>query len=748
MAGKLIAPAEAFAFNAITEGSQGLSQTARLPGGGYVAIWNDRSLLGGDASGWSVQGQIFAADGSRVGGQFLVNTTTNGDQLYADVVALTNGNVVVTWHDSNPPTTMRGQVLDPAGTKIGSEFSIDRTPTSSADPDLTALSDGGFAMAWSVFDTHPGGDGNDHGVVARLFDATGTATSGYIRVNSVTAGFQVKPAITQLANGNLLITWESLNTGTSLDYDIKAQILSSSGTRIGGEFLVTTTTAGPQFSPEVSTLADGGFVIGWYDNFTSTNRAQVFDANGSRSGSEFTLAQSTAQPAFAEIGDGRFLYAWVEYDASAGVQYSRLAAQIFNRDGSFSGPQFTLVPRGPNLVSAIEVIALEASRFLVSWDAGDGAGGVDVRGQILTLDAGNTAPVIVSAGGAGIVSLTLAENARPELPYRLSATDANQDALTFRIAGGADAARFVIDAATGAVRLNQLSNFEAPTDANGDNVYEVVVAASDGTDQSLQTLLVAITDVAEGVTIFGGSGKDNISPAKSAGGQPKPTALADTIDGGAGNDRIDGGQGGDVMIGGLGDDVFVFDSLADRAIELAGQGYDTMTSFLVGLELEANVEVGTLTGSLDLDIAGNALANTLVGNAGANRLSGGGGEDLLIGGLGRDTLVGGEGIDTFRFLSLTDSTTAAPDLIVDFDFNRVDLSAIDANALARGNQAFTWVGGNEFTGTAGELRLSQTTVNGKTVWTLVGDVNGDSQADFAIQFDNDPALYGPDFLIL
>ena len=50
-----------------------------------------------------------------------------------------------------------------------------------------------------------------------------------------------------------------------------------------------------------------------------------------------------------------------------------------------------------------------------------------------------------------------------------------------RSAGGADAAKFTIDAATGALIFVAAPDFEAPTDAGGDNVYDVVVSATDGT---------------------------------------------------------------------------------------------------------------------------------------------------------------------------------------------------------------------------------------------------------------------------
>ena len=47
--------------------------------------------------------------------------------------------------------------------------------------------------------------------------------------------------------------------------------------------------------------------------------------------------------------------------------------------------------------------------------------------------------------------------------------------------GGADAALFTIDASTGALTFVAAPNFEAPTDAGGNNVYDVTVQVSDGT---------------------------------------------------------------------------------------------------------------------------------------------------------------------------------------------------------------------------------------------------------------------------
>ena len=70
-------------------------------------------------------------------------------------------------------------------------------------------------------------------------------------------------------------------------------------------------------------------------------------------------------------------------------------------------------------------------------------------------------------------------------------------ALTYSIIGGADAAGFAIDATTGALSFVAAPDFEAPTDADGDNVYDVTVQVSDGTLTDSQAIAVTVSDVDE-----------------------------------------------------------------------------------------------------------------------------------------------------------------------------------------------------------------------------------------------------------
>jgi trimeric autotransporter adhesin len=131
----------------------------------------------------------------------------------------------------------------------------------------------------------------------------------------------------------------------------------------------------------------------------------------------------------------------------------------------------------------------------------------------------------------------------------------------------------------------------------------------------------------------------------SSGQVVTPDSVGDVMNGGAGNDVLDGGLANDTLTGGTGDDSYVVRNLGDTVIENAGEGNDTVQSYIdysvVGTQLE-NI---TLQGTANLNASGNAFDNTLLGNSGNNILDGADGADNLNGGLGNDLLIGGNGND-------------------------------------------------------------------------------------------------------
>jgi serralysin len=195
------------------------------------------------------------------------------------------------------------------------------------------------------------------------------------------------------------------------------------------------------------------------------------------------------------------------------------------------------------------------------------------------------------------------------------------------------------------------------------------------------------------------------------------------------NDRIVTDFGDQTLNGGSGNDVFVMldgkfiddvdggngiDRLDLRDISNAGANINLTTGTweiggLGGPETVANVEVIVGTQANDT-VAGSTVAETMLGGAGTDRLNGAGGNDVLTGGAGRDVLIGGGGFDRFDFNALAESgkTSATRDAILGFTHlqDDLDFSTIDARASVAGNQAFTFIGGANFT-TEGQIRAVQ-----------------------------------------
>jgi Cadherin domain len=117
---------------------------------------------------------------------------------------------------------------------------------------------------------------------------------------------------------------------------------------------------------------------------------------------------------------------------------------------------------------------------------------------VLTASICNLPPTITSAGTA-----TTPENVSPTTPvYTVTSTDPNvgQTATYSFETGGVDNGKFNIDPNTGVVTFITSPDFEAPTDADGNNIYEIKVKVCDnGTPPycATKTVSITVTNVAE-----------------------------------------------------------------------------------------------------------------------------------------------------------------------------------------------------------------------------------------------------------
>ncbi|KAB0506095.1 type I secretion C-terminal target domain-containing protein [Pseudomonas lini] len=136
----------------------------------------------------------------------------------------------------------------------------------------------------------------------------------------------------------------------------------------------------------------------------------------------------------------------------------------------------------------------------------------------VTINGSNDAPTITSNGGGATASVSVAENTSTVTTVTATDADLPAQTLSYSIVGGADAAKFSIVSGTGALSFTSAPNFEAPTDSGTNNVYDVIVRASDGTlfdDQALAISVTGVNDNSPVITSNGGGATASVSVAEN-----------------------------------------------------------------------------------------------------------------------------------------------------------------------------------------------------------------------------------------
>ncbi|WDH36793.1 VCBS domain-containing protein [Pseudomonas chlororaphis] len=130
----------------------------------------------------------------------------------------------------------------------------------------------------------------------------------------------------------------------------------------------------------------------------------------------------------------------------------------------------------------------------------------------------NDLPTITSNGGGTTASVNVAENTTAVTTVVATDVDLPAQTLSYSIVGGADAAKFSIVSGTGALSFISAPNFEAPADSGTNNVYDVIVRASDGTlfdDQAIAVTVTGVNDNSPVITSNGGGTTASVNVAEN-----------------------------------------------------------------------------------------------------------------------------------------------------------------------------------------------------------------------------------------
>jgi len=388
--------------------------TGTLITGEYIAlVWETMGHtidngFGLDNSGFGVASRIFEDDGDPVAGilsnEVINNTQRDGDQRYP-VAAVNNDNeVMYVWQSYGGGDD---GVESPNSDGIAAIVYKDGFPTTPEDftvnvwtsgkqqhPSVTATTDGNFAIVWEDFSdiSTLSQDGSSEGVIIRVINSSGEEIGPEIIVNTHTQKGQKDPHVISLGDGNLFVSWISLQQDqpNSVDYGVYGQLMSKVGLPTGNEIHLNQELYGDQKDINCAAISESTFMCAWtsivqglptlgQDGNKGGIFGRLFANDGTPMADEFQInlisEQDQQRPDIFALADGDFGVAWQgELDNDGWGVYAR----IFDTYG---------VPKTTDLQlnflenfdqTSVDCVGLQRGHFVCAWTSyfGD-AGGND-----------------------------------------------------------------------------------------------------------------------------------------------------------------------------------------------------------------------------------------------------------------------------------------------------------------------------------------------------------------------------------
>jgi hypothetical protein len=342
--------------------------------GNSVVVW------GGD----DIFAQRLDRSANHIGEEVRVNTYTTWFQEFSDVAMAADGDIIVVWrssHQDGDGYGVYGQLFDASGTPRGGEFRVNTvTEQSQLSPAVAAAADGSFVVVWHS-EVHPLGDD----VLGQRYDPDGTPLGGEFMVNTTRRGGSRRPAIAADPDGNFVVVWMASQQGVSA---LHAQRFDASGSALGGEFLVNTSTSGIKTDPSLASDEDGNFVVSWTSRDLGGSESEIlarrFDASGNALTGEFRVNSNISRrpeyPSAAMDADGDFVVAWRSRLLGAGTSYE-VRAQAYDASGSPFGGEFQINSYTPGHQHHVAVAARANGDVVAIWYDNRGTGEDEIWGQ-------------------------------------------------------------------------------------------------------------------------------------------------------------------------------------------------------------------------------------------------------------------------------------------------------------------------------------------------------------------------------
>lgn len=438
--------------------------------------------------------EVQDAQGVIVAATQQVNSTSSGVQSDAVVAADAVGNFVIAWSGQGEGDRQGifFQRYASDGSRLGGETLVNSiVGGNQVEPAIAVAEDGTFAIAWSGV-----GEGDFSGIFLQRYDADGIAQGDVVSVNTTTDDHQTSASIAFDSAGNLVVVWQSRHQDGD-SWGVYGQWYTSAGLTIGSELQLNSTTANSQSSPTVVTDPTGGSVVAWQSRDQDGDSwgvvARHFDITGSPDGAEVLLNDSTVghqlDVSLAVAEDGQWLTAWTS-GAPSGSGWevvSRNFDDLGVASDSFIVNQNAMGANSGNQETPAIAVTAENAVIIWSGQSSEQRKALFSQNYMLTLidDGDPTAPKLALIADDALEVGEVVE-------LTVTATDINfRDDLTFTLDTSVSPATATIE---------QIDNYTAiirwaPTDLEDGMDIDFRVIVTDDSDEAFsddQTFVVSV----------------------------------------------------------------------------------------------------------------------------------------------------------------------------------------------------------------------------------------------------------------
>jgi len=212
-------------------------------------------------------------------------------------------------------------------------------------------------------------------------------------------------------------------------------------------------------------------------NVSDTNRAPTLEI-----GTPFSVVENSTTVS------GAFITSDPDADV---LTFSLLASPDMPLFGINSSTGELTIGTAPNFETPNDANGDGQYELQVQVSDGEFTASTNVVVSIIDVADTNQAPVI-----SVITPFSVTENSSI-VNGAFATNDADGDALVYSLLAGPDARVFEINSATGALQLSEMADYENPTDANNDGVYDLTVQVSDGMQTANVSFGVTVVDINE-----------------------------------------------------------------------------------------------------------------------------------------------------------------------------------------------------------------------------------------------------------